>query len=557
MSSDDPSARDLQAAPAATVSPPQPTSPSSTHHPSSSLDTLRPFPTAKLPTEILHNILDHVLAGSPFGNNGRWDGGSAQVLSKAQWVRAHREWSELHLKFSLIHPEWTPHVLRHLYDHPRLTSKFSIQRFHDCLSRPGEFRWGAGLDLPPDHPSRRVGERRELVRFLSFNVGAGRHSSTDYIMYSGEWIAKWGVEAIHMCPRLQGWEAESWCSQGCDELYDGWQNDFDFPQTDIRRISLVRSTVRAHVMSYILRSYNRLEELELIDLGAHLVGRDGQQRVHRMLEQCPELQTLAVKVVGEFDAKGPLDYVFEYCGVLRHLQCQIDLLSPAFFDRDPPPSLTSLLLALNSETPVLFQGRRAIHELWSVARASQCLPTSSGTASHKRKRDQTDEAELPSSTDSTRNGQGSRTIASAATAEPPPVDQMQRLESVLYLAHRELEYASMFVEGEESGTGPPYVEAQRARRGEHLERGRVVHQSGSNDIGEVVASMSPRTHSPGTNALLADVEREMAMRQQTQVKVSLLEWWLLEMLQGPLREHVASAAETKRYIDSVCVARSS
>lgn len=551
---------------------------SSSSSSSSSLSTIRPFPTAKLPLEILHNILDHVLDATPFGNNGRWDGGSTQVMSKAQWVRAHRQWSDVHLKFSLIHPEWTPHVLRHLYAYPRLTSKFSIQRFHDCLSRP-ECRWGAGLQLAEGHPSKRVGERRELVRYLSFNVGVGRHSSTDYIMYSGEWIAKWGVEAIHMCSKLQGWEAESWCSQGCDELYEGWQNDFDFPPTDIRRISLLRSTVRAHVMSYILRSYRRLETLELIDLGAHLVGRDGQQRVHRMLEQCPELVTLAIKVVGEFDAVGPLDYVFEYCASLQNLQCQIDLLSPGFFDRDPPASLKSVLFGLNSETPVLFQGRQAIQELWSLARSSRCLPTPGTYSSQKRKRkrDQVEEEHCSGSGNGngeSTSGGSAATISSTRTAEPPPPpppaavadhehDQMHRLESVLYLAHREMEYATMFIDGEESGTGPPYVQAQRARRVEHLERGNAASQlqqqavdtaSGGDDTveGSLAVAQSLRTSSPGTNVLLADVQQEMAMRQETQIKVSVLESWLLEMLQGPLKDFVSSEADTKRYIDGMC-----
>jgi hypothetical protein len=79
----------------------------------------------------------------------------------------------LHRKFCLIHRSWTPYVLRSLYRSPRLTSRFAIQRLHDCLAHP-ENLWGVDLDEETGKViGGPVGDRRYFVRHLGFYTGTG------------------------------------------------------------------------------------------------------------------------------------------------------------------------------------------------------------------------------------------------------------------------------------------------------------------------------------------------------------------------------------------------
>ncbi|KAJ9112152.1 hypothetical protein QFC20_002333 [Naganishia adeliensis] len=154
---------------------------------------IQPFPTDILSEEILHIILYHVLAEPDFGKNGRWSSRDQASRDKAQFAKAHKKWASLHRKFCLIHRSWTPFVLRSLYRSPRLTSKFAIQRLHDCLAHPGTL-WGVEIDEENGKVvGGAVGDRRYFVRHLGFHIGTGREGSMDWIKYSGEWISFWAT----------------------------------------------------------------------------------------------------------------------------------------------------------------------------------------------------------------------------------------------------------------------------------------------------------------------------------------------------------------------------
>ncbi|KAI5454830.1 hypothetical protein NCC49_002112 [Naganishia albida] len=195
---------------------------------------IQPFPTDILSEEILHLILYHVLAEPDFGKNGRWSTRDQAIRDKAQFAKAHKQSAALHRKFCLIHRSWTPFVLRSLYRSPRLTSKFAIQRLHECLAHP-ETLWGVEIDEESGKVvGGVVGDRRYFVRHVGFHTGTGREGSMDWIKYSGEWISSWATSLasrvtqtsffdltlfpqVSMTPRLAGWETEGWCSRDCGE----------------------------------------------------------------------------------------------------------------------------------------------------------------------------------------------------------------------------------------------------------------------------------------------------------------------------------------------------
>lgn len=426
----------------------------------------------------------------------------------------------MHRKFSLIHPSWTPHVLKHLYARPRLTSKFAIQRFHDCLTKQ-EFLWGyraPGASAPTNGRdySQDVGDRKTLVRLLQFGVGAGRHSANDYILFSGQWIAEVGAQAINICPNLYGWETESWCTQGCDEIYEQWNNDpeEDLPRMSHRRVSLLRSPQTADTMSFVLDSYDNLEILELVDMGAHMVEVARVPQLYRMLQKAPRLKKLAIKIVGYFCTVGVLDDVFKACPELAELQIQVDLLSPKFFENDPPAGFHTLMIGLNSDTTILFQGRDNIQRLWAAAQSSGCIPT---ITNHAQRRQECEETGILDA------------------------EEYHRLENALSIAYREVKITTKVMNGEPVDNVGHAVHAERDRQDQSMEV-------------DVFAQLPPTV--PTGTELLRSVTADAGnvdVPMPSAAGANRLEEWLIDMANGPLKGSVANAQDKKAYINAMCV----
>lgn len=314
---------------------------------------------SKLSIEVISIILDFVLSSPDFGDNGRWSGDVE--ASKERWVTAHKEWAFLHRKFSLIHHSWTPHVLRSLWERPRLTSRRAIEKFADCINHP-EKLWGYGHNPPI------IAERSSLVRLLSYGVGAGRYSSTDYILYSGAWIAETSWPLLVKLHRYTGMEVEGWCSVSCSESPIFMDHDIvSWPNRDVTRISLIRSPVQACLMDMTIRSSPFLETIELIDVGARL-GEEG--RLISLLKlQSETLIFLALKLNHTPEARGLLDTVLAVCPKLEILQVQHDLLSPRFFSQKLPSNLQILLIGSSVGPPIVFSGQASLSQLWERAAA--------------------------------------------------------------------------------------------------------------------------------------------------------------------------------------------
>jgi len=275
-----------------------------------------------LSSDIISIILDSILHDLDFGDNGRW---MHNERSKEQWVRAHREWAFLHRKFSLIHRSWTPHVLKSLWSHPRLTSRIAIENFVYCLNHPEEM-WAHGSDPPV------LTGRPSLVRFVSYAVGAGRYSSMDYILYSGSWISETAMVMQSQLPRYHGWEAEGWCSTSCQEAPILEEVPLEYwPTHAVTRVSLIRSPIQACALSMMMFAAPRLETLELLDIGAHLWV--GSALVDLLKTRSNTLRFLALRLNHQPDAPGVLDNVLEVCPHLEVLHVHADLVSPRFFSQ--------------------------------------------------------------------------------------------------------------------------------------------------------------------------------------------------------------------------------
>jgi hypothetical protein len=77
----------------------------------------------------------------------------------------------IHLKFSLIHRSWTPHVLKRLWRTPHLTSKKSIEHFSWCINNPLKL-WGTE-EMMDGSIGGVIGDRKRLVKFIKYCVGGG------------------------------------------------------------------------------------------------------------------------------------------------------------------------------------------------------------------------------------------------------------------------------------------------------------------------------------------------------------------------------------------------
>jgi hypothetical protein len=54
---------------------------------------------------------------------------------------------------------------------------------------------------------------------------------------------------------------------------------------------------------------------------------------------------------------------------IRHLHLAADLISPDFFHQELPKNLSQVLFGCATQNPIIFDGRRAVEELWQIGRA--------------------------------------------------------------------------------------------------------------------------------------------------------------------------------------------
>lgn len=379
---------------------------------------LKPFPTDKIPMEIIYNILEQVFTAPVFGGNGRWKDKKGQEEDKVRFVRDLKRSASIYRRFSLVHRSWTPRVLRALYLRPTLTSKRSIEHFRHCLDNPMEL-WGT--EMKEDGTVGGVlGPRRKLVKFITYAVGTGRHSATDYLTYSGAWFAEQAGAINGSLPNTCGWETEGWCSKGCEEVrqIDFLNTNNNIPEgskIQLHRLNILRAPVPADVFHITMSSVRNIRALELLDVQPHMIVGDSLIVMKRTFAFMHTLEMMAMRVDGAVLQEGIFDDILDIRPTLKYLQVQADLLSAGFFNRPRARALESLLIGFTSTKPLVFNGKEALDTLWMEAQRYYAFQdarrsiTLANTAAANRETDEQGES-------SSNGASGSSTINPAAAA---------------------------------------------------------------------------------------------------------------------------------------------